>query len=126
MTTNTDNTKEAMPTAEVAAKVYTPAGIIAAFLALPLPERMRVYADGLRECSTRMGPWRGSAWGPSTLEEQAEKWAAEDAATAERAALVEDLARELFRAHPSGARWEDVARSLLDSDRFDIRRKDGA
>lgn len=72
-----------------------------------LPDRMREAAKVLREADRRCHG-RIEGWTPLDLEGTAEAWEAEDNAAAEREAMVEELAREVYAViwGASGATWE--------------------
>lgn len=75
-----------------------------------LPDRMREAAKVLREADSRCHG-RIEGWTPLDLEGTAEAWEAEDNAAAEREAMVEELAQEVYVViwGASGATWERYA-----------------
>lgn len=75
-----------------------------------LPERMREAAEVLEEATARCGG--GSTWDPVGLIDYASRWEAEDAAAAEREALVEELRREIMHAIISGGSNESFHDSV--------------
>lgn len=73
----------------------------------PIWVRMREAAAVLSEVSAELNPndaagWCVTHWSSSMLHAQADKWEREDAETAEREQLLEDLARELYDAEREG------------------------
>lgn len=124
----------------------TESEVFQAFEQLPLPVKMRSAANVIEHARVERfehrgkKPWPVSDFVAQDLRKLASEWEAEDKAAAERDALVEDFARELYELFEwsgcSGAGWDRLlpearaikrqkARRLLDSPRFEVRRRDG-
>ena len=88
----------------------------AGFARLSLPARMRLAADVLEEAAKRGELFFRTAWTPSDLRIQANRWEEEEVAQALKDQQVEDLSVALFNTlHANGFNYHNMAQTLIDN-----------
>lgn len=93
----------------------TPNDVLAAFEKLALPIKMRAAAVVHEEASLRERDDASTMWSARDLRRWADDWEREDAEKAKADQEVEELARELWEAHPEYQRsvfWHCVSESV--------------